>query len=230
MGVTHKNVPMLIAMCYNYAVLTYFKGKIMKTEVIMKRELFNMPISQKSISRFFSATDLVRAGNKWRLGNGMDLFNINEYFRLKGTVEFISELQKKYGEVKISRRGRSKDTWVHPILFIDIALAISPTLKIEVYEWIFDNLIKYRNESGDSYKKMAGYLYAHTANRSNFYKEISAVAEKIKLACGVEDWQTAKENQLIYRDKIQDSISLLSDVLRDNNEAVRIAILKTTNY
>lgn len=200
----------------------------MKTEVMMKRELFGMPISQKSISGFFSATDLVKAGNKWRILNGMESFNINEYFRLKGTIEFMNELQRKYGEVKLARKGRSKDTWVHPILFIDIALAISPTLRIEVYEWLFDNLIKFRNDSGDSYKKMSGYLFAHTKNKSNFYKEISEVADKIKLACNVKDWQTATEDKLKLRDKIQENIALLSDVLRDNNEAVRIAILKAS--
>lgn len=199
----------------------------MKTEVIMKRELFNMPISQKSQSGFFSATDLVKAGNKWRIINGIEPFNINEYFRLKGTVEFMKELQNKYGDIKIARKGRSKDTWVHPILFIDIALAISPTLKIEVYEWLFDNLIKYRNDSGDSYKKMSGYLFSHTKNKSNFYKEIADVAEKIKLKCNVKDWNEATEKQLKYREKIHNNISLLSDVLRDNNEAIRLALLKT---
>ena len=140
----------------------------MKTEVIMTRELFNMPVKQKSQSGFFSATDLVKAGNKWRILNGIEAFNINEYFRLKGTIEFMVELEAKYGEVKIARKGRSPDTWVHPILFIDIALSISPTLKIEVYEWLFDNLIKYRNDSGGGYKKMSGYLFAHTKNRANF--------------------------------------------------------------
>jgi hypothetical protein len=201
----------------------------MKTEVIMIRELFNMQIQQKSLSGFFSATDLVKAGNKWRILNGIEIFNINEYFRLKSTKLFMEELTKKYGEVKISRRGRGKDTWIHPILFIDIALSISPTLKIEVYEWLFDNLIKYRNENGDSYKKMAGYLFANTKNKSLFYKEIRDVADKIKLACNVKDWNSANENQLKLRDKLQDNISLLCDVLRDNNQAVRIAILKGVN-
>lgn len=199
----------------------------MKTEVIMKRELFGTEISQKSQTGFFSATDLVKAGNKWRIMNNLEPFNLNEYFRLKGTIDFVDELQNKYGDIKNSRRGRSKDTWVHPILFIDIALAISPTLKIEVYEWLFDNLIKYRNESGDSYKKMSGYLFAHTKNKSNFYKEISDTAEKIKLACNVKDWQFATAEQLKHRDKIHDNIALLADVLRDNNEAIRIALIKS---
>jgi hypothetical protein len=35
-------------------------------------------------------------------------------------------------------------------------------LKIEVYSWLFDKLIKYRNNSGDSYKKMAGALFENS--------------------------------------------------------------------
>lgn len=34
----------------------------MKTEVTMVRTLFGMPIAQKSKTEFFSATDLVKAG------------------------------------------------------------------------------------------------------------------------------------------------------------------------
>jgi hypothetical protein len=41
----------------------------METEVIMKRKLFDSEISQKSQSGFFSATDLVNAGNRWRTLN-----------------------------------------------------------------------------------------------------------------------------------------------------------------
>ena len=125
-------------------------------------------------------------------------------------------------------RGRGSNTWVHPLLFIDIALAISPKLKIEVYEWIFDNLIKYRNESGDSYKRMAGALFVNAQNKAHFPAYIQDVANKIRLACHVDDWQTATEVQLSKRDKLHDAISLLTDVLRNNDDAVRIGILKTT--
>ena len=202
----------------------------MITEVTMERKLFNMTIKQKSKSEFLSATDLVRAGNSWRSINGLDVFNINEYFRRVSTVEFIKELEAKYGEIKTTRRGKSGDTWVHPYLFIDIALAISPTLKIEVYDWIFDNLLKYRNDSGDSYKNMCGFLYAHTTNKQYFAREVISIADKVRLACGVENWQLANENQLKLRDKIHDNIALLSDILQDNNEAVRLAIIKTISY
>lgn len=197
----------------------------MQTEVIMKRELFGCQISQKSKSEMFSATDLVAAGNKWRIANGLPFFNLAAFLQNKGTKEFVSMLEKKYGTVKINSRGKGGNTWVHPLLFIDIALAISPELKIEVYEWLFDHLIKYRNESGDSYKKMSGALYLKHTNKTVFPKYIQEVAERIKTACNVKDWQEAGELELKKRDRIHESISLLCDVL-PIDEAVRIGIEK----
>jgi hypothetical protein len=66
----------------------------MKTEVIMKRELFGKEISQKSQSEFFSATDLVNAGNRWRTTNQLSLFNLAMWLKKESTLEFINELQK----------------------------------------------------------------------------------------------------------------------------------------
>jgi len=200
-------------------------GVKMKTEVIMRRELFGKEISQKSQTEFFSATDLVRAGNAWRITNGLQAFEMNDWFNLKSTKEFIKSLEEKYGTVKISGRGRGVHTWIHPFLFIDMALAISPELKIEVYSWLYDHLLKYRNESGDSYKKMSGALYLKHTNKTTFPRYIQGVAEQIKEACGVKDWQEAEEKQLKKRDKIHESISLLCDIL-PIDEAVRIGIEK----
>lgn len=198
----------------------------MKTEVEMRRELFGFDIAQKSKSEFFSATDLVKAGNIWRGLNGMNPFNITAWFKTKSTKEFIEELEKKYGKALIKRRGRGTHTWVHPLLFIDLALSISPKLKIEVYEWLFDHLIKERNNSGDSYKLMCGNLYARHGHKKTFPNYISDLAIKIKHRCGVVDWQSATEEQLKLRDKLHENIALLSDVLNNNDEAVRIAFNK----
>ncbi len=198
----------------------------MKTEVTMKRELFGIEISQRSKSEFFSATDLIKAGNKWRALNGKPPFIMAEYFRTKSTVEFVSDLEERFGAVKIVARGRGKHTWVHPFLFIDMALAISPKLKIETYEWLFDNLIKYRNHSGDSYKKMSGAIYQNCSSKTNFHKYISSIGKLIKVECNVCDWQNATEKQLKLRDRIHENISLLVDVVKDTDHAVRYGIKK----
>jgi len=196
----------------------------MKTEVTMKRELFGFNISQKSKSEFFSLTDLVKAGNKWRSTNGMEQFNHTTWLKNKGTKEFIRELEEKYGQVKINSRGKNSHTWVHPLLFIDLALAISPKLKIEVYEWLFDCLLKNRNDSGDSYKKMCGALYVRTKNKSMFHVNITTLALKIQKECGVTEWQGATIEQLKHRDTIHNNIALLANVLDNNKEAIRLGI------
>lgn len=200
----------------------------MKTKVLMKREIFGEEIKQDSKNYFFSATDLIKAGNRWRVQQKKDFFHLDRWLQTKGTKEFIAALEEKTGQkVLISGRGRGVNTWVHPYLFIDIALAISPDLKIQVYEWIFDKLIEYRNTSGDSYKKMTGALYQNSQVKSKFGLEIAEIADRIKNVCGVEDWQKADEKQLKYREKLQENIALLCDVLKHNEKAVELAIEKT---
>ena len=201
----------------------------MQTEVIMKREIFGKEISQKSKSEFFSATDLVRAGNIWRGGQGMDMFKMSAWLQQKGVKEFISSLESQFGKVLISGRGRGNHTWVHPFLFIDMALAISPSLKIEVYKWIYDSLLKYRNDSGDSYKKMTGSLFCNAKNKQSFTKELIEYALEIKRVVGVKDWESATEKQLVLRNRIHDNIALLADVI-PNDSAVRLGIKKALEY
>lgn len=200
----------------------------MKSTVLVQRSLLGGSVSQNNQTEMLSATDLVKIGNKWRMVNELQPFDMSAWFQNKSTKEFMSELESRFGKgnVKKAGRGRGKHTWVHPLLFIDMALAINPRLKLEVYEWMFDQLIKYRNESGDSYKKMCGALYGRTKNHVSFYKYVQDVAGKIKLACNVKDWNAATEDQLKKRDKLHNDIALLADVLNNNDQAVRIAIKK----
>ena len=199
----------------------------MKTEVIMKRELFGYQISQKSKSEFFSATDLEKAGNEWRRVNGLSRFNLSQFLKSKSTVQFIEELELKYNtKVLISSRGRLASTWVHPLLFIDIALSISPKLKIEVYDWIFDNLLRNRNNSGDSYKEMTAALWLRHPNHREFPVFISKVADYIKSQLKVTDWNEASKEQLELRDKIHIAIKLYCNVLTSPREAVRLGVLE----
>lgn len=207
----------------------------MKTEVIMRREIFGKPISQQSKSGMFSATDLVKAGNSFRIVNGIQSFQLFNYLKTKGAQEFIDELSHKYGGIKnvivSPRRGtKGGHHWVHPLLFIDIALSIDTKLKIEVYEWLFDNLIKFRNDSGDSYKEMSAALWKRWNNHHTFPDFMKKVASHIKNnVVGVADWEVATEIQLQRRDKIHRSIITLSNVLDDPKQIVRLAIIEHTD-
>lgn len=201
----------------------------MNTSVIMKRELFGSEIEQQSKTGFFNATDLVKIGNKWRNSRDLPIFNFSAFLNNAKTREFINELNNKYDIVISKGKSKNSKTWVHPLLFIDIALAINPKLKVEVYEWLFDNLIKFRNDSGDSYKEMSSAIWQRFQNKREFPKYITRVANYIKRSCNVDDWQQATEEQLKLRDKIHYSIKTLTNVLTNTDEAVRLGVKENVN-
>jgi len=199
----------------------------MTTEVKMQRAIFGEIISQKSKSGFLNATELMRVGNKLRAMHDLDTIPLNNYFNNSSTKSFMEKLKDKYGTIKTTGKGKKGGTtWVHPLLFLDIALWINPNLKVEVYEWISDNLLDFRNSSGDSYKKMVGTLYLHSKLKKDFPKNIAKVANLIKKECGVLDWNSATEQQLKLRDKMHDYISFASDMLKDGSQGVYIGIAR----
>lgn len=201
----------------------------MKTEVVMKRELFGRKVSQKSKSEFLSATDLFAIGNRERVLSDLKPVSISDYYKNSKNKEFLNELESNYGKVKSDGRGKTH-SWVHPLLFMDMALWISPRLKVKVYEWMQDNLLNYRNDSGDSYKKMVGSLYSKATDKSNFKRNMSFVARRIALECGIQSkenrWENATEQQLKLRDKMQEYISLFCDVTKNANVAIELGISK----
>lgn len=202
----------------------------MKSEVYLERNLLGGIVRQSNQSEYLNVNDLLLVANKWRVTNDMQIFKYENWYNSSATKEFLTELELQIGKpVIISKRGKTGERWVHPFAFIDLALAINPKLKIDVYSWLYDQLIKFRNNSGDSYKKMCGALYENCTNKSNFHRGVSETALLIQKACNVEDWQKATEEQLKLRDKIHENITLLCDVLRDNNQAIRIGISKAVN-
>jgi hypothetical protein len=199
----------------------------METSVLMQRNLFTGFVKQDSKNGFISLNDIEKVGNQQRAMNKESLFSLNSWINAPAQKEFIKELETQFGDVTITKKGKVGGTFAHPFLALDMALAIDPKLKIEVYKWLFDELIKYRNHSGDSYKKMAGALFDNCKNKTTFHKGISKTALMIQDACGVTDWQKASESQLKLRTKIHENIALLCDILRDNNQAIRMGILKS---
>lgn len=201
----------------------------METIVFLERNLFGSKIRQNSKTNFFCANDLVAAGNQYRAANKMKLFDFRSWMDSKSNKEFFEEMEAQYGKCIVATKGKNGATWVHPFIFIDLALSIDPKLKIEAYSWIHDELVKARNNSGDSYKLMCGALYENCSNKAKFHRGVSNTAILIQKACGVVDWNKATESQLKKRDKIHENITLLASVLRDNNQAIRIGIEKVIN-
>ncbi len=212
----------------------------MKTAVIMERNLLDGKVRQNSKTGMFNVSDIHELGNRYRVKNGMSQKQVASYFNLESTQELIKEIciaeAIELDEVKISKRGKFGGTWVHPILFIDIAMWYSPKFKASVLRWAIDGLLSNRNDSGDSFKAMNKEL------NTNFPEECSQaityvkVANKISAACrvgtGKKKWEKASVDQLKLRSKIQENVCLLADVTENVGSCVSKAInkaLATTN-
>jgi hypothetical protein len=198
----------------------------MDTDVLIERNFLGSIVRQNSKNGFICANDIEAAGNKYKALNGLKLFKFRTWIDNHSNKEFIKKMEAQFGNVIETKRGYNGATWMHPYICIDLALSIEPKLKVEVYKWLYDELLKHRNNSGDSYKKMYGGLYLNCSNKSTFNKDIISIEKMIKEACNVTDWQKASEDQLKLRNLIHENIFALCGVLRDNDQAVSIGISK----
>ena len=58
-----------------------------------------------------------------------------------------------------TKSGRTPDkVWMNPILFIKFAMWINPTFEVKVIRFVYDEMIRYRNDAGDAYKEMSSAI------------------------------------------------------------------------
>lgn len=95
--------------------------------------------------------------------NGKEM---KDFFLNKSTREYIKVIMQREnlnGETSVylksrASRGANAGTWMHPMLFIDFAMWLNPYFKYDVLRFVSDEMIKYRNLAGDSYKTLASHV------------------------------------------------------------------------
>ena len=126
---------------------------------------------------------------------------MDKFLETENTKEFISEIAKNNNsqstdnqlwskntdadnQIVIKKKGRmtingrtTDKVWMHPFLFIDFAMWINPTFKYDVIKFVYDELIKQRNDAGDAYKELASAIVKITPK-----KEIPTAMTKIAQA------------------------------------------------
>jgi len=159
----------------------------MKTQVIQFRGLDWFPIRQTTKDFFFNATDLVHAYNQmnpWKEKRLQKYFDLDSAWELilatwKDVLKSTQNLNNtKTGYlqnqqqlslpdlinadmkdlVMKTKRGKNGWTWVHPYIFLDIAMWLSVDFKVMCYGWLYDNLIVFRDDAWDNYKLVASAI------------------------------------------------------------------------
>lgn len=168
----------------------------MKTNQVLNRTMGDFEVEQRTSDGMFNATELLKQWNQWVKLNTQNSGylkkqkDLDDFFSNKSTLEYIDviikrENLKERNSVFIKSRGRNGGTWMHPFLFMDFAMWLNTDFKYEVVKFVYDQLIAYRNEAGDTYKNMCS--------------EIAKITPKDKLTAVIQS--TARGiNYIVYGD------------------------------
>lgn len=144
----------------------------MVTNQIMTRELDmgKYKVLQRTSDGFFNASALLDVWN-----NGNTEKKAEYFLNMDTTQSLIDEIKKREGnsfsggfslksnfqvvtrsKQKQKGKGRPKDVlYMHPVLFIDFAMWLSPKFRYDVIKFCYDKMVEYRKDAGDAYRRMS---------------------------------------------------------------------------
>ncbi|AUR89911.1 HNH endonuclease [Vibrio phage 1.134.O._10N.222.52.B8] len=175
-------------------------------------EMFGEKIEYNEIG-FISLTKFSKSVNADRAINGKSPWNYKAYLQSKTTKKFTSELKERYGEIYIPARGRGQQTWIHPLLFVDLAINAAPSLNVQSYDWMISHITDSYTELSPK-DKMVGALYSRWQNRTTFQSFLESVVSDISSRCKGEV------------DSVYLEVASLCSVMTDPSIAVRVAIAR----
>jgi hypothetical protein len=206
-----------------------------KTNQIIKRNVFGRELRQDLKTGYLNLNDLEKIGNEFRKTKNLPQRPLANFYATQEGKEFMRALSLETGlpidELRIVKKGRKGGQYGHLILFLEIASWYDQSLKVKAWKIASDELLKYRDASGDNYKEMMTVLKDGFPQYFNSPMIYVKIANKIKNACrisgnGKDTWNYASEYQLKLRDKIQSNIILLADMSNDLSFIFKKAIEK----
>lgn len=202
----------------------------------MGRSMGDIKIRQDSKTKFFNATDLMEVYNKGhKVSRRIDKYLDNEATKRYITAIITDEIDNPpfSGDseftVIATKRGKNGGTWMHPYLFIDFAMWLSPEFKITVIKWIYDNLIKFRLEAGDSFKEVNEAIFnAHPNSPPYIYSNEAKMINKLVFGSSDKDQRnSATEGQLELLKTLQKAdIKLIGEGLGYSDRYEKLIELK----
>ncbi len=199
-------------------------------------------VSQRTGDEMFNATLLLNQWNESVGATGRKGKRIDDFLNTQSTKEFLIALSDdllnteniRYLKTHETTRGKNGGTWMNPLLFIDFAMWLNPTFKLNVLKFVYDQLIQERKLAGDNYLvlsssgvKLKGYKFSEVAK---------AIQWIVYGKTGKELRQSATEEQLKEINEIQmkfafaidmNYIKTYSQLIEELREMYRIKKRKT---
>lgn len=198
----------------------------MKTNQNLIRKMGDFDVIQRTSDGMFNATSLLK---QWNAYSGQQK-KLDHYFENNSTDEFINALISEenlhtrnsvYLKSRASR-GINAGTWMHPLLFIDYAMWLNPSFKVKVLKFVYDELIRYRNEAGDAYKDMTGAVASLVTNK----KELPLCIKKIARALNYIVYNS-HERELRNKQAEENKAKELADLEKDIAKLINQGFIKS---
>lgn len=151
----------------------------MKTNNVILRPMGQFQVQQRTKDGMFNATALLKQWNEMMESDK----RLQSYFSNDSSNEFIETIIKRENlnskkSCYLTVRGKNGGTWMHPMLFIDFAMWINPSFKYDVLRFVYDQMIKYRNEAGDAYRDLSAAVY-NIVDRSQMQSLMAQISKGI---------------------------------------------------
>lgn len=165
----------------------------MKTEQVLTRKMGEFDVLQRISDSKFNATALLDQWNKSIPKDSKK--RIDKFLGLSQVKEFMSELEQQIKvdkntpfdyQLVITTRKKLKNHngsvknihWMHPYLFIKLAMWLNPRFEVTVIKFVYDQLVDHRHDAGDNYKEFSAALSKFnptTKDRSSVAKALNYV-------------------------------------------------------
>ncbi len=185
----------------------------MKTNVVMIRKMGHFDVHQRTKDGMFNATELAK---QWNIKNKTKKETF-DFLKLDSTKEFIDAINDEENLIPTNIgfkthtvvKGKYGGTWMSPLLFIDFAMWLNPTFKLQVLKFVYDELIKQRNDAGDGYLKLSAS--GIKLKGYDFVEVAKAIQWIVYRTTGKELRQVASQQQLAEINDIQTKLSFAID-------------------
>jgi len=221
----------------------------MKTnqQMLVKIGSHALPIEHKTM--IGSLTDVWKIGNSYRISNGLNPLDLNNFLRSPETLEFIRAIESDLGiaskcvesthlkngvvpTIKSTliktKRGKGGGTWAHLYILLDAAGRLDAKFRLEMYKtFIESKILQWRDDGGDLFiglnAAIDAYLTIADYDKVQAYIDC-AIALKVKIKPDGNNWNTANYLQLKQRaDYEQQLINLLRlRVVTDFNHLLQL--------
>ena len=208
----------------------------METTVVLSRKMGDYAVTQRTKDGFFDGNELLR---QWNSSNDKKK-TVEDFLSLSNTKEFMDELTLSddcrnadnqlfiISKGKMTISGRTPDkVWMHPYLFIKFSMWINPRFEVKVIKFVYDELIRYRNEAGDAYKELASAIVKITPKKE-IPTAMTKIAQALNFVC-TNHHEREMRNQM-DEPTMKEMVKLEQDVTLLINEGHLTTIDNTINY